>query len=290
MNEHEVPHVFPVSRGRHGLLGTIDPDARELKEARPEDLRRALATAWQSCSALAKSIEPHAHSALAMSIPEDAPNRAAKLQRSALIQELVQANLHVASLVGVAATIGGGRKHLSTALFCAELVESFQLLTGKGDAGKTDGEAVSRIVSFKLAPEIALVAGFNAGVTQDWWANGHPDFANANSESDQSENGNASGVMFLFFLNDFLGISLQRILAAMPATGGAPLGHTYDVLVAAQPNLAQVAGANGIAAFTAMIDLLRANAQAADGALNLSADGNPFPNMPNSKQGGLFAH
>ena len=54
------------------------------------------------------------------------------------------------------ARAGGGRQYLSTALFAAEIVESFQLLTGKANAGKTDGEAVSRVLAFKLAPEIAV--------------------------------------------------------------------------------------------------------------------------------------
>jgi hypothetical protein len=288
MREHKIPHVFPVSRGQHGLLGITDSNAKELQQVGEEDLRRALVTAWQSRAALAKSIESHNHSAVPTPIPEKTRSRAAKLERSHLSQELAQANRHVASLVGVAAAVTGGRTHLSTALYCAELVESFELLTGKGDAGKTDGEAVSRVVSFKLAPEIALVPGFNAGVTQDWWANGHPDFVNDNSQDDQSENGNASGVMFLLFLNDFLGISLQDILAAMPATNGAPLGQTYEALVSRIPNLVQIGGGNGAAAFATMINLLQQNAQSSDGSLNLPANGNPFPNMPNSKQGGLF--
>lgn len=290
MRGHSIPHVFPVSRGRSGLLGATDPRAKEMREAGEDELRKAVAAAWQSRAALARSIETHNHSAIATMAPKQARQRVAALKHADLVQELAQANRHVASLVQVAAGMGGGRGHLSTALFCAELVESFELLTGKGDAGKTDGEAVSRVVSFRLAPEIALVPGFNGGVTQDWWANGHPDFVNDNSQNDQSENGNAAGVMFLFFLNDFLGISMQQILAAMPAVGGAPLGQTYKALVVGQPSLAGVGGADGKAAFSTMINLLQQNTQAADGTLNLPADGNPFPAMPDSKQGGLFTH
>lgn len=290
MPRHDIPHLFPMSRGPHGLRGITDPDAGEVKAADTESVRRALASLSQSRSALAKLIESHTSHALPEPVPGHAHERRAKLQRSELVRELVKANSDVSSLSGIASGMAGGRQHLSTALFCAELIESFQLLTGKGDAGKTDGEAVSRVVSFKLAPEISLVPGFNGGVTEDWWTGGHPDFVNDNSQSDQSEAGNGAGVTFLFFLNDFLGVPMETILAAMPQTGGAPLGDTYAVLAAAQPVLAQVAGTSGTSAFRAMIQLLQQNAQAPDGTLILPANGNPFPAMPNSHQGGLFAH
>ena len=162
------------------------------------------------------------------------------------------------------ARAGGGRQYLSTALFAAEIVESFQLLTGKANAGKTDGEAVSRVLAFKLAPEIALIPGFNGGVTQQWWQNGHPDFVNANSQDDQSVDGNAAGVMFLEFLTDYLGVPMDRILQRMPATGGAPLGQTYVALLNEFPDLAQLAGPNGVSAFQTMISLLQQNAQNPD--------------------------
>jgi hypothetical protein len=290
MRGRAIPHLFPMSRGPHGLRGITDPDANEMKAADTKSVRRALASLSQSRSALAKSIESHSSKALPGHAPADLYERRAKMQRAGLIGELVKANRDVTSLVGVASGIAGGRQHLSTALFCAELIESFQLLTGKGDAGRTDGEAVSRVVSFKLAPEITLVPGFNSGVTQDWWTGGHPDFVNDNSEDDQSENGNGAGVAFLLFLNDFLGVPMDAILAAMPAKGGAPLGETYAALAGAQPGLAQVAGTSGKSAFRAMIQLLEQNAQAPDGTLILPADGNPFPAMANSQQGGLFAH
>ena len=50
-----------------------------------------------------------------------------------------------------------------------------------------------------------------------------------------------------------------------------------------------VAGATGKTAFNTMIKLLTQNTQGPDGPLNLPANGNPYPSMPNSKQGGLFA-
>ena len=130
-----------------------------------------------------------------------------------------------------AAAQGPSRKFLSTALFAGQIVHSFQILTDKADPGLTDGEAVSRVLAFKLVPELALVSGFNAGVTQQWWQDGHPDFVNDNSQNDQSVDGNAAGVMFLLFLNDYLGVPLDTILAHMPGTNGAPLGQTYVALL-----------------------------------------------------------
>jgi hypothetical protein len=181
-----------------------------------------------------------------------------------------------------------GRQFLSTALFAAEAVESFETLTGKADPGQTDGEAVSRVLAFKLAPEIILIDGFSAGVAQQWWNDGQPDFVNDNSQNDQSIDGNGCGVMFLLYLTDFLGIPLDQILAAMPATNGAPLGQTYVALLGSHPELALVAGADGPSAFQSMLTLLQHNATNPDGSLNLPADGNPFPAIQGAKQGGLF--
>jgi hypothetical protein len=181
-----------------------------------------------------------------------------------------------------------GRQFLSTALFAAEAVESFETLTGKADPGQTDGEAVSRVLAFKLAPEIALVSGFSGDVAQQWWSDGQPDFVNDNSQTDQSTDGNGAGVMFLLYLTDFLGIPMDQILAAMPATNGAPLGQTYVALLSSHPELAQVA-TDGPSAFQAMVTLLQQNATNPDGSLSVPADGNPFPAIQGAKQGGLFS-
>ncbi len=198
---------------------------------------------------------------------------------------------HLFSAIGLGratAQPAGERQYLSTALFAAEIVESFQMLTGSANAGLTDGESVSRVVAFKLAPEIGLIPGFNSGVTQQWWANGHPDFVNDNSQSDQSNDGNGAGVMFLEFLTDYLGIPLAQVISHMPKRGGAPLGDTYVNLLQDFPALASVAGADGRSAFAKMVSLLRHNSQGAGGVLDLPPDGNPFPMMPGAKQGGLF--
>jgi hypothetical protein len=210
------------------------------------------------------------------------------LKEKQLAFELIQANQETLGLVRALARASGGRQFLSTALFAAEIVESFQTLTRKSDPGKTDGEAVSRLLAFKLAPELSLVPGFNGAVTQQWWRDGHPDFANVNTEDDRSTDGNASGVMFLLFITDYLGISVDRIIQHMPQTDGAPLGETYASLLKDYPDLVRVAGKDGRAAFQKMVSLLQ-NTQTPDGMLNLPANGNPFPSMPGSKQGGLFA-
>lgn len=182
-----------------------------------------------------------------------------------------------------------GRQYLSTAFFASQIVESFQMLTGKADPGKTDSEAVGRVVTFKLTPELALIPGFNSSVTQQWWQDGHPDFASVNSQNDQSIDGNAAGVMFLEFLTDYLGVPMDRILQHMPSRHGAPLGEMYVSLFEDYPDLAQVAGADGPLAFQEMVSLLEQHTLSPDGGLTLPPNGNPFPNMPNSKQGGLFS-
>jgi len=194
---------------------------------------------------------------------------------------------HLFSAIGVGSATActtGDRQYLSTALFAAEIVESFQVLTGTADPGLTDGESVSRVVAFKLAAEIALIPGFNSAVTQQWWADGHPDFVNDNSQSDQSTDGNGAGVMFLEFLIDFLGLSLAQVINHMPNTGGAPLGNTYVNLLKDFPALASVVGPDGSSAFAKMVSLLSDNAQTDGGVLNLPANGNPFPAMPGANR------
>ena len=181
-----------------------------------------------------------------------------------------------------------GRPFLSTALFAAEAVESFETLTGKANPGQTDGEAVGRVLAFRLAPEVGLVSGFRGGVAQQWWSDGQPDFVNDNSQTDQSTDGNGAGVMLLLYLTDFLGIRVDQILAATPTTNGAPLGQTYVALLGSHPELAQVAGLDGPSAFQSMVTLLEQNATNPGGSLNPPADANPLPTIQGAKQGGLF--
>lgn len=286
-------HLFPMFRGGHDLLGVIHEGDPRLKGVKADTLRVALGIAGQSISALKTAIETRDASRApkrgvaqygygAVKESDDVPQ---------LTRKLILANQSLVGLTDAALATSGGRQYLSTALFCAELVESFETLTGKANAGQTDGEAVSRVVAFKLAPEIALIPGFSGAVTQQWWKDGQHDYVSAdNTQNDQSADGNGAGVMFLLFLTDYLGVALDEILSRMPNSqgNGAPLGNTYVNILKAHPELAQVAGQDGKTAFQKMVALLRQNSVNPDGSLNLPANGNPFPGMPGAKQGGLF--
>ena len=282
-----LPYLFPLYRGAGGLLAADRLDDPKLEQARA-DVHGALIISARCVVALGTGFEAKDGSAVPTEASTDAAESLPLRRDLPEPVRLVHANLASLGLTGEVQA-AGSRRYLSTALFAAEIVESFEKLTGKGDPGRTDGEAVSRVVSFKLAPEIALVPGFDGAVAQKWWQDGHPDFVNVNSESDQSVDGNGAGVMFLEFLTDYLGLAMDVILGQMPASRGAPLGETYTRLVGDLPPLAKVAGADGPAAFQKMVSLLQQNAQNPDGSLNLPADGNPFPGMPGSKQGGLFS-
>ena len=276
-------------RGANDLLGVIHAGDRRLQGVKPAALREALGVATQSISALKTAIETRNMS----KAPETVRTREAYAapKDHELPERLILANQSIIGLSDALLAASAGRQYLSTALFAAELVESFQQLTGKGNAGLTDGEAVSRVVAFKLAPEIAIIPGFSGAVAQQWWNDGHHDYVTNNSENDQSTDGNGAGVMFLLFLTDYLGIPMDEILKRMPESKGkgAPLGDTYVNLVQAHPELVQVAGEDGNSAFQKMINLLQANSLNPDGSLNLPANGNPFPSMQGAKQGGLFA-
>ena len=285
-------HLFPMFRGGHDLLGVIHEGDPRLKGVKEAALRSALGIAGQSIAALQTAIETRDASR--------APKRGTAYHAYGAVKEkdgvpeltrkLILANQSLLGLTDAALAAGASRQYLSTALFCAELVESFETLTGKGNAGQTDGEAVSRVVAFKLAPEIALVPGFSGAVAQQWWQDGKPDYVTDNSQNDQSSDGNGVGVMFLLFLTDYLGLALDEILLRMPNSqgNGAPLGDTYVNLVKAHPDLVPSVGKDGKAAFQKMVALLQQNSQNPDGSLNLPANGNPFPGMPGAKQGGLF--
>lgn len=283
------PHVFNQYSGPSDLLGIFHSSDARLKRAKSAAIREALTIAAQSTVALKIAFEARNATAIPQGVSSQGIHETAKHTHEELARRLVQLNQSLLALVGATVGAVASRQYLSTALFAAEIVESFQTLTRKADPGRTDGEAVSRVLAFKLAPEIALIPGFNGAVSQQWWRDGHPDLVNDNSQSDQSTDGNAAGVMFLEFLTDYLGVPLDRILQHMPATGGAPLGQTYVALLNDSPQLAQVAGRDSASAFQKMIFLLQQNAQNPDGSLNLPADGNPFPSMPGAKQGGLFA-
>jgi len=284
----KIPCLFPIYRGVDELLTVTNPSDQKLKSAKLENLREALKISRQNLRALESAVETGKTSlaparVYAGQIPvssEDDRTGAAQLARTN------RDTLDLISSLGLAA---GGRQHLSTGLFAAELVECFETLTGRADPGRTDGEALSRVLAYKMAPEIALVPGFNSAVTQQWWSDGHPDYANDDSQSDQSADGNGAGVMFLEFLTDYLGVPVDRIIQHMPSSNGAPLGQTYANLLSDNPQLTTTAGSNGPAAFQKMVFLLQRYYANSDGSLNLPANGNPFIGMPGSKQGGLTA-
>ena len=283
-----------VPKGRTGLLTTYDgpadllavtrPRDKRLEAAKPQDIKYAVASAAQSMRALTKAVETRNVSTTPAETRSDstAEGRARRLART---------NLDLQGFLRAAAAATSGRQYLSTALFAAEVVESFQSLTQTADPGQTDGEAVSRVVAYKLAPEISLIPGFNSAIVQQWWQDGHPDYVNDNSQPDTSTDGNGAGVMFLQFLNDYLGVPLDTIILHMPKQakpGGSPLGDAYVALAAYKPSLASTVGRTGAAAFDKMISVLQ-EVQNTDGSLNLPANGNPFPAIAGAKQGGLFA-
>jgi hypothetical protein len=279
------PHSAEAYGGPHGLLYVTDPADPRLVQATVEEIREAGALAARSILALRAAVEAQSLSAKP---PTAGLHRQNGSSREELARELIAANHEILRLLRTVRVATGGRQYLSTALFAAELAESFEVLSKTAAPGKTDGEAVSRVLAYKLTPEISLIPGFNGAQSQQWWQKGHPDFVNSNSQSDTSAEGNGAGVLFLLFLNDFLGVSLDQVIQHMPPAGGAPLGHTYVNLLADYPALASVAGADGASAFKTMIALLEQNATDASGALNLPANGNPFPGMPGARQGGLF--
>ena len=287
----KVSRIFAAFKGAGELLSVVHADDPRLDKANEKDITEARDLALQNIQSLKAALATNnprtkpLTKPLRMS-PGSAMSKATKLEH--LHHNLIHANQEVVGMVRAITGATSARQYLSTALFAAELVESFQTLTRKGNPGLTDGEAVSRVVAFKLTPEISLVPGFSSDVTQAWWKNQHPDFVTDNSQGDQSEDGNGAGVMFLLFLNDYLGIALDEILASMPAADGAPLGDTYVQLLARYPALKQSVGADGKAAFNKMVSLLQQNAQGQGGMLNLPANGNPFPGLPGAKSAGLF--
>jgi hypothetical protein len=267
--------------GSADLLAVTQTRDPRLEGAKSAEIKLALDVAAHSLRALTSAVETRNTSAFPAALRSH-------LTKEEPVQQLTRINRDLQGLVRAAVGGTGGRQYLSTAFFAAELVESFQALTRNADPGKTDGEAVSRVVAYKLAPEISLIPGFNSAVVQQWWHDGHTDFVNDNSQDDGSADGNGAGVIFLEFLNDYLGVPLDRIIQQMPKQGGAPLGATYVSLQDGDSSLADVAGKTGASAFRKMISLLQ-EIQNPDGTLNLPANGNPFPAMRGAKQGGLFA-
>jgi hypothetical protein len=89
--------------------------------------------AAQSTSALRAAIETHNPTAIPPQASGQRTDERAKHRHIEPARQLVQANQELLGLVAAAMNAAGGRQYLSTALFAAEIVESFQLLTGKAD-------------------------------------------------------------------------------------------------------------------------------------------------------------
>ena len=148
---------------------------------------------------------------------------------------------------------------LANGFMVAELVEIFEAAVNNGwQCGNTNGEGLSRVLAgernAKLGPLFTQTG-------QAWWQAGHADYVNSNAADDRDENSNGCATLFLFYLNNQLGASWEKIVA----TGGATLGATYQKLT----------GKSGAQGFSDFIALLGGLAQG--GTLNLPASGNPFP-------------
>jgi hypothetical protein len=148
---------------------------------------------------------------------------------------------------------------LAPGYLVAEVVEVFEDTLNNGwDCGRTNGEALSRVLAFERYPPLA--PDF-APTEQDWWANGHPDFVNDNSSDDRNQIANGCGDLFLYYLHSQLSNGWADILKA----GGASLGATYHAL-------AGYDGGQGFADFIAGLSRI-----ARGGALVLPPSGNPYP-------------
>lgn len=148
---------------------------------------------------------------------------------------------------------------LASGFMVAELVEVFEAAINNGWAcGQTNGEALSRVLATERNSGLAQL---QVQTGQSWWANGHQDYVTTNSATDQDQNSNGCGPLFLYYLHSQLGFDWTRITT----TGGATLGDTYQRLTGNAP-------AQGFQ------DFLNRLATLDNGSgLQLPANGNPFP-------------
>ncbi len=80
----------------------------------------------------------------------------------------------------------------------AELVEVFEAAINNGwQCGQTNGEALSRVLATERN---AALAQLQVQTGRAWWANGHHDYVTTNSATDQDENSNGCGPLFLVLL------------------------------------------------------------------------------------------
>jgi hypothetical protein len=147
----------------------------------------------------------------------------------------------------------------ASVLVVAEVVEVFEAAINNGwDCGHTNGEALSRVLAVERNANLASVT---VPTEQSWWSNGHQDYVNVNSATDQNEDANGCGALFLYYLHTQLGFSWTQIAT----TGGSSLGDTYEKLTGKDPQ----------ASFQDFLGRLATIAQG--GQLNVPRSGNPFP-------------
>jgi hypothetical protein len=147
----------------------------------------------------------------------------------------------------------------ASALVAAEVVELFEAAINNGwDCGHTNGEALSRVLAVERNVNLAAVT---VPTEQRWWRNGHHDYVNDNTATDQNEDANGCGALFLYYLHTQLGFSWTQIAT----TGGGSLGDTYQKLTGKDPQ----------AGFQDFLGRLAARAQG--GQLNIPSSSNPFP-------------
>lgn len=148
---------------------------------------------------------------------------------------------------------------LASGFMVAELVEIFEAAINNGwQCGQTNGEALSRVLATARNSGLAQL---QVQTGQAWWAAGHHDYVTNNSATDQDENSNGCGPLFLYYLHSQLGFDWTRITT----TGGSTLGDTYQRLT----------GKSGAAGFQDFLNRLATLDQG--GTLQLPASGDPFP-------------
>jgi hypothetical protein len=146
----------------------------------------------------------------------------------------------------------------ASVLVVAEVVEVFEAAINNGwDCGHTNGEALSRVLAIERN---AILASVIMPTEQRWWRNGHQDYVTDNSATDQNEDANGCGALFLYYLHTQLGFSWTQIAT----TGGDSLGDTYQKLTGKDPQ----------AGFQDFMGRLATIAQG--GQLNVPSSGNPF--------------
>ncbi len=149
--------------------------------------------------------------------------------------------------------------NLGSGFMVAELAEVFEAAINNGwECGKTNGEALSRVLATERNGNLAQL---QVQTGQAWWANGRQDYVTTNDASDQDENSNGCGPLFLYYLHSQLNYDWRAIVT----TGGSSLGATYQKLTGNSPSQG----------FQDFLDRL-ATLDTGSG-LRLPPSGNPFP-------------